>query len=379
MSAERPGASAAGPADGAWQAPMRRALDLAARGRGGTSPNPMVGALIMRDGEVIAEGWHRRAGGPHAEIDALSRCEDARGATMVVSLEPCCHFGRTGPCTQALIGAGIARVVVGAPDPNPRVAGRGVAELVRAGIEVVTGVLADEARALNRVFETWITEGRPYVTLKLAMSLDGRIAARVGERSAVTGEASWRRVMAMRAASDAVMIGRGTAEVDRPRLTVRGDGARGEIGEDFLPPWRVLVDSRLATSPDVPLFEEGAPGVIAATALGEDDARVAALRARGVRVISAPDRHGRVDVTALVAALGGLGLTSILCEGGGELAASLLAADVIDELALFVAPKIFGAGGVAAVGRLEEARAGFSLASVERVGDDLLMTWRRTR
>lgn len=355
---------------------MERALELAARGRGATSPNPMVGAVIVRDGVVVAQGWHHRAGGPHAEIEALAVADDVRGATMVVTLEPCCHVGRTGPCTQAIIAAGIARVVVAALDPNPLVAGRGVAELAAAGIEVITGVMAEPAVRLNRFFNRWITTRRPWLILKLAMSIDGRIAARPGERTAVTSGASWSRVQAMRAASDAVLVGRNTAVVDRPRLTLRA------VAGEARPPWRVLVDSRLETPLDVPMLGREPPGVIAACALDVDDERVRSWTARGVHVISRPDGRGRVDLLGLMGTLGALEptpLTSILCEGGGVLAASLLEEDLIDELAIFVAPALFGAGGVAAVGELATPIRGFALESVERVGDDVVLSYQRER
>lgn len=359
---------------------MARALELAARGRGGTSPNPMVGAVIARDGVVLGEGWHRRAGGPHAEIEALrdaaARGADVRGATMYVTLEPCCHVGRTGPCTQAIIGAGIGRVIVAAGDPNPLVAGKGVAELVSAGVGVATGVHERAAVTLNRAFARWITTRRPWVTLKLATSLDGRIARRAGERTAVTGEAAWRRVQAMRAAADAVMIGSATAKVDRPALTVRDPEAAGN--PDFRPPWRVVVDSALTSPLDAPLFTGEPPGAIIATALPEDDARVRALREHGVHVLSLP-RAGRVDLDALMSALGGFAhgpVTSLLCEGGGVLGAALLDAGLVDELVLFMAPRVFGAEGVPAIGMLEAEPRGFMLDEVERLGDDVALTFR---
>jgi len=364
------------------QAFMARALELAARGRGSTSPNPMVGALITRDGVVLGEGWHHRAGGPHAEVEALAdaaaRGADVRGATMYVTLEPCCHTGRTGPCTRAIIGAGLGRVVVGVGDPNPLVAGKGVAELTAAGIDVATGVHEHEAVTLNRSFSRWITTRRPWVTLKLATSLDGRIARRAGERTAVTGEATWRRVQAMRAAADAVMIGSATARIDRPALTVRDPAAVGN--PELRPPWRVVVDSALTSPLDAPLFAaDVAPGAIVATALPEGDARVSAFRARGVHVLSVPGA-GRVDLAALMAALGSFAggpVTSLLCEGGGVLAAGLLSAGLVDELVLFVAPRFFGAEGVPTIGMLEAEPQGFMLDAIERLGADVALTYRR--
>ncbi len=359
---------------------MARALALAARGRGGTSPNPMVGALIVRDGVVLAEGWHHRAGKAHAEIEALAAARsagaDVRGATMYVTLEPCCHQGRTGPCTKAVIAAGITRVVIAALDPNPVVAGRGVAELRAAGVEVATGVEAAAAHALNRVFEKWIVSRRPWLTLKLAQSIDGRIARRPGETTAVTGPEVARRVHELRAAHDAVMVGRVTAAVDAPRLTVRGEMANPE----YLPPWRVVVDSQLATPIDAPIFSDAAPGAIVATAINSDDDRVQRLVARGVRVHSVPDPTGRVDLVTFLERLGTAmpePVTSILCEGGGVLAASLLSADLVDELVVFVAPKVFGRGGVPAFGDLAVETPGLKLDAVERLGDDVALTYLR--
>jgi len=356
---------------------MTRALALAERGRGGTSPNPMVGAVIVRDAVVLGEGWHHRAGRPHAEIEALIGAGDVRGATMFVTLEPCCHQGRTGPCTKALIAAGIGRVVVAALDPNPLVAGKGVAELRAAGVEVETGVNEADARALNRVFDKWIVTRMPWLTLKLALSLDGRIAARVGTTTAVTGAAAGRRVHAMRAAADAVMVGATTASVDAPRLTVR------ELEEvpnpEFLPPWRIVVDSQLRTPGDAPAFGSAAPGAIVATALPESDARAQALAARGVRVITAPGADGRVDLGAFLRHIGAgpTPITSVLCEGGGVLAASLLRARLVDELVVIIAPKLFGAGGVAAVGPLQAPLGGFMLDVIERFGDDVALSYRK--
>lgn len=368
------------PGDGAtrW---MARALELAARARGETSPNPMVGAVIVRGDEVLGEGWHHRAGGPHAEIEALSdaarRGADVRGATMFVTLEPCCHTGRTGPCTKAVIAAGIGRVVVAADDPNPLVAGQGVAELEAAGIAVERGVLAAAARELNRIFMRWIPARAPFVTLKLAMSLDGRIARRAGERTTVTGALAQRRVMELRAEHDAVLVGRRTAEIDRPRLTVRGLPSADEARSGGPNPWRVVVDSRLELPRDLPLWS-GAPGAIALTALAPTDPRVAVWQADGVEVVCAPGAGGQVD---LVSALDVLGrrerpLTSVLCEGGGAVAASLLAAGRVDELILHVAPTFFGADGVPAVGALDAVVDGFERVDTRPLGADLELRYR---
>lgn len=347
---------------------MQRALALAARGEGGTSPNPMVGAVIVRDGVVVGEGWHHRAGGPHAEIEALRAAGDARGATVFVTLEPCCHHGRTGPCTQALIAAGVARVVVAALDPNPLVMGRGVAELRAAGIAVEHGLLAEEAHALNRVFEKWIVTRRPWVTLKLATSLDGRIAARANERTDITGPAAWRRVQAMRAAADAVMVGAGTARVDHPRLTVRSDVPNRE----FLPPWRVVVGAIELDASST--FASDPPGLIVATSA--DDARAEVLRNSGAEVIVTPG--AQVDLGVLLAALGKRQppITSVLCEGGAELATALIEGGLVDELVVFVAPTALGPDGVPAFTRalpLDD----FGIAASEALDGDVALTYRK--
>lgn len=366
--------------DARW---MRVALDAAEGGRGTTSPNPMVGAVVVRDGEVIATGFHARAGGPHAEIVALQAAGTAaRGATMVVTLEPCCHTGRTGPCTDALIRAGIARVVLGATDPNPRVSGGGIEALRRAGVAVSTGVLTAECEAQNEVFRHWITTGRPFVTLKLAQSLDGRIAAPSGDSRWVSGAEARAEVHAMRAAHDAVMVGSGTALADDPRLTVREIDAPG--GQ----PMRVLVDGRLRVPPSARLFDDAASvGVVVATALPEDDPAALALIERGARVLSlagAAEGAGRVDVAALMAALGALEprpVTSLLVEGGGGLAGALVQADRVDRIRLYVASRLIGADGVAALGPLGLLAMAdaprFDIDGLCRVGDDVRIDARR--
>ncbi|MCB9730411.1 MAG: bifunctional diaminohydroxyphosphoribosylaminopyrimidine deaminase/5-amino-6-(5-phosphoribosylamino)uracil reductase RibD [Deltaproteobacteria bacterium] len=364
---------------------MRLALDEAERGRGTTSPNPMVGAVIVRDGAILATGFHARAGGPHAEVVALEAAgEAARGATMFVTLEPCCHTGRTGPCTEALLAAGIARVVVGAMDPNPRVAGGGVARLRAAGVEVETGLLAEQCEAQNEAFRRWIVSGRPFVTLKLAQSLDGRIAARSGDSRWVSGEAARAEVHALRAESDAVMVGSGTALADDPRLTVRDAPAPG--GQ----PLRVLVDGALRVPLGARLFEGTAEaGLVVATREPADGPEALARRAAGAEVLSLPGRGaaaGRVALDALMDALGSRAarpVTSLLVEGGGALAGALIAGDLVDALRLYVAPLLIGGDGVPSVGALGldavAAAPRFSIDAVRRVGDDVCIEARRAR
>jgi diaminohydroxyphosphoribosylaminopyrimidine deaminase/5-amino-6-(5-phosphoribosylamino)uracil reductase len=388
---------------------MARALALAERGRGGTSPNPMVGAVLVRDGVVVGEGWHQRAGGPHAEVLALDAAGGAaRGATAYVTLEPCCHHGRTGPCTDALIAAGVTRVVAGHRDPNPKVDGGGLAALRAAGIACEAGVLASACAELNRAFDRWITTGLPWVVLKLAMSLDGRIARRPGPGHAVTGPEAHAAVHALRAASDAVAVGSETALADDPRLTVRGDfpGHR--------PPLRVVFDSRLKVSRSARLYapDPAAGRPVAVCALPPDHPRVREVEAAGVLVVSAPETDpgrppeppggpvaralgqevapgarlpSRVAIPAALRLLGGLAggpVTSLLLEGGGGLAASFLAADLVDEIVTHVAPELYGAEGVAACAPLPMpgrafGGARFVRASLRPLGADLEIVYRR--
>ena len=352
---------------------MARALALAAEGCGATSPNPMVGCVLVRDGEVVGEGHHPRAGEPHAEVFALrAGGERARGATAYVTLEPCNHHGRTPPCTEALLAAGVARVVVAAGDPNPLVAGRGLDRLRAAGVAVTTGVLAAEAHALNEAFERWITTRRPFVTLKLATSLDGRIAARTGASRWITGPAARARVHRMRADADAVLVGSGTALADDPRLTPRG------VPGPWRPPLRVVVDSRLRVPPSALAYDPSAPGgALVATALPPDAPAARALEARGVTVWSLPSADGRVDLPALLDRLGARSpdaVTSVLVEGGGVLAAALLEAGRVDKLVLHMAPLLIGGDGLPAIGPLGLAAPAdgprWRIARFERVAPD---------
>lgn len=352
---------------------MRRALTLASHGLGRTSPNPVVGAVIVREGQVLGEGFHRKAGLPHAEIEALNAAKnaghDVTGATIYVTLEPCCHQGRTGPCTQALIRAGIGRVVFAQTDPNPMVAGKGQRELIAAGIPAEAGLLDADARQLNGPFNTWIVTRRPFVTLKLASSLDGRIARAPGERTAVTGPEVLSRVMALRDQHDLVLVGAMTARVDNPLLTVRD--AAGRPAEHQ--PRRGVLDTRLDL-PELRLFET--PGALVITAAPTDHPRALALKGKGVVIVHTPlTPNGHLDIQTALDTLGALPqpVTSVLVEGGGALAASLLGAGLVDRLHLYVAPKVFGATGVPAVGPLS-ALADFEWTDIQRVGHDLELT-----
>ena len=354
---------------------MRGALSLARQRLGQTWPNPAVGCVLVRDGRVLGRGATAPGGRPHAETIALSGTADARGATAYVTLEPCAHHGQTPPCAHALIEAGISRVVCPISDPDPRVAGRGLAALRAAGVTVETGLLADEARAVNAGFLSRIERGRPWVTLKLATTLDGRIATRTGESRWITGPAARRRVHLMRAQADAILIGAGTARTDDPMLDVRG------IGLDDRAPVRIVADGAVS----LPLT-----GRLATTANTQalwvlhraeaDPRRVEALNGIGAEAIEVPSMHGALRMDAALSALAERGITRLMVEGGGRLAASLLSAGLVDELALFSAGKVFGNDGTPAVqgfGLASLAEApGFALAYVEAVGGDTLSWWR---
>ena len=353
---------------------MRRALALARDGRGRTSPNPMVGAVLVRDGAIVGEGYHAYVGGPHAEVVALGAAgERARGATLYVTLEPCCHTGRTPPCTNAILRAGVARVVAAVEDPNPAVRGQGLARLREAGLAVEVGLCEAEARALNAAFFAWVTLGRPLGTLKAGMSLDGRIATRTGDARWITGEAARRRAHQIRAEADAILIGAETALRDDPLLTARDVPAARQ-------PLRVVADSRahLPLGSQLVRTAREAPTLVATTPGAPGD-RVAALMAAGVEVLVVDGPGPRVDLKALAGALAKREVTSLLIEGGGTLHAAALEAGIVDRVALFVAPLLVGGreavpvlGGVGAA-TLGEAWRLIDVA-VERLGDDWLFT-----
>ncbi len=353
---------------------MAQALELAARGRGCTSPNPLVGAVAVRDGAVVGTGFHPRAGEPHAEVFALREAGDrARGADLYVTLEPCNHHGRTPACTEAIIAAGVRRVFVGAVDPNPLVAGTGLARLAEAGVEVVRGVAEEAARSLNEAFNHWIVSRTPWVVLKLATSLDGRIATASGKSKWITGPAARARVHRLRADVDCVMVGSGTALADDPRLTVR------DVDGTFTPPARLVVDSRLRLPAPAALLDAALPGQpIIATAAPPDAHRAEVLRHAGAAIWSLPGADGRVDLKALMAQLGSHSpepITSVLVEGGGVLAASLLGAGLVHKIIWYQAPLLLGGDGRAGVGALGlDAPADaprLHIDRVSRVGDDL--------
>jgi diaminohydroxyphosphoribosylaminopyrimidine deaminase / 5-amino-6-(5-phosphoribosylamino)uracil reductase len=352
---------------------MRRALALAARGRGRTRPNPMVGAVVVRDGRVVGEGWHRAAGQEHAEVAALRAAgAKARGATVYVTLEPCAHWGRTPPCVDALIAAGVARCVVALRDPHSIVDGRGLRTLRRAGIEVEVGLLAGEARALLRGYLLAHTAARPHVTWKVAATLDGRIADARGRARWITGAAARARGHRLRAHVDAIVVGATTARRDDPRLTARGV----KVG---LQPLRVVCDTALRLPLDLKLFGRAlAAGTVVACGPRAPLARRRALEARGVRVWPLPLAGGRVSPAALARKLAAAGCHEVLLEGGAALGTAWARAGLVDEVMLFLAPRLLGAEGLdwcGALGRrgLADAVAG-RVTAHERVGDDVLIT-----
>lgn len=332
----------------------------------------MVGAVLVKGDQVVGEGYHRQVGGPHAEVWALREAGGrAKGATLYVSLEPCCRQGRTPPCTDAIIEAGIARVVAACLDPNPRVNGAGLELLRAAGIAVEAGVMEAEARRLNQAYCKHITTGLPFVALKAAMSLDGKIATARGESKWITGERARAAAHRLRAQHDAVMVGVGTVLADDPQLTVRA--ARGRT------PLRVVVDSRARTPPRARLLTaDERPPVIAVTR-DAPEARVRRLEGAGGQVWRVGARAGKVDVKRLMKKLGAEGVLSVLVEGGGTLAAAVLAAGLVDRVYFFVAPRLIGGVGAltpvegAGVSRLAEAWR-IEALQVRRVGQDLLVS-----
>lgn len=317
---------------------MEHALALASKARGHTSPNPMVGAVIVRDGEIVGEGYHQKAGEAHAEIHALNQAKGlAQGATMYVTLEPCCHWGRTPPCTEAIIRAKIANVFVAMKDPNPQVAGNGIRQLEEVGISVQVGLCEVESRQLNEVFIKYITTQRPFVILKSAISLDGKIATASGESQWITSEASRLKGHEVRAQVDAILVGVGTVLHDNPSLTTRLPDRRGED------PIRVILDSRGRTPLGAKVFnpDSNAGTLIVAT----KDAplkKIEAFKTVGAEVLIVKEKDGRVCLETLMQELGHREITSVLIEGGGEINAAALEAGIVDKLMFFLAPKLIG-------------------------------------
>ena len=321
---------------------MQKSLRLARRGIGQTSPNPVVGAVLVRAGKIIGQGWHKQAGGPHAEVFALAG-RQACGATLYVTLEPCCTHGRTPPCTAAIIAAGIRRVVVAARDPNPRHNGRGLAVLRRAGIRCEAGLLADAATRLNSAFNKWITTAQPLVIAKAALSLDGKTATRTGDSKWITSEDARREAHQLRSRADAVMVGAGTVIADNPSLTIRHGVNSSRPGRSQRQPWRVVVDSRGRCPRTAQLFtDEQRHRTIVCTTAGAPESWRRHLALRGVTVLVLPAKNVRVNLPAVLAELGRMEITSVLVEGGAELHSALFTAGLVDQVAFFFAPKIIG-------------------------------------
>ncbi|MEO8432204.1 MAG: bifunctional diaminohydroxyphosphoribosylaminopyrimidine deaminase/5-amino-6-(5-phosphoribosylamino)uracil reductase RibD [Acidobacteriota bacterium] len=360
--------------DSRW---MDRALELAEKGRYGVSPNPMVGAVLVRDGRAVGEGWHRRAGGPHAEAVALARAgEMARGATLYVSLEPCAHLGRTPPCAGAIAAAGVARVVAAGRDPNPLVRGKGMRWLGRAGVGTAWSKGSERSRAerQNEKFRAWISRGTPFVLAKWAATLDGKIATAAGESRWITGIEARTRSLALREEFDAILVGAGTVLADDPRLTRRLGWNRTS------PHRRIVLDGRLRVPPSSRVFADPATAIVA-TARPSGHPAVQRLAERGVTVWSLPaGQPGAVHLPRLLRRLGEQGVTSLIVEGGGATLWEFFRAGLVDRVAVFVAPRVLGGadapGGVGGVGFTLRRSPELSDVVWEPVGRDVLVTGR---
>lgn len=352
---------------------MAQALRLAERGLWTTTPNPRVGCVIVRDGVIVGEGWHERAGEPHAEVHALQAAgERARGATAYVTLEPCNHTGRTPPCSMALIQSGVTRVVAATADPNPLVAGTGLKALSGAGLETAIGLLESQARELNIGFFSRMTRGRPWLRMKVAASLDGKTALNNGASQWITGEAARRDGHLWRARSCGVLTGIGTVKDDDPQLTVRAI-------ETARQPKKILVDSRLDVPLNAKIFNGSEVLIFCASA---DQEKRAALADKNATVIQLPDDRGKVDLSAMVQELGKREMNEVLIEAGTKLNGSLLQADLIDELVIYLAPHLMGDHargmfGMPELTALSESRA-LTIVDIRQIGDDVRITARPT-
>jgi diaminohydroxyphosphoribosylaminopyrimidine deaminase/5-amino-6-(5-phosphoribosylamino)uracil reductase len=350
---------------------MALAIAEAEKATGRTHPNPAVGAVLVKRGRVIATGFHARAGAPHAEAVALTLAgADARGGTLYSTLEPCNHHGRTPPCTEAILEAGVARVVYGSADPNPLVDGKGHRRLVRAGVVVQAGVSRDLTDALNRPFFKAVTTGLPWVTLKAGVTLDGKLATRQGESRWITSRESRERAHRLRDQADAVLVGAGTVASDDPRLTTRLPGGRTAV--------RVVLDSALRSNPAAAVFDARAGRTLIATTASADGPKARRLASRGAELWRFPARPGqRVPLRPLLRRLAREGLLHLLVEGGARVHAAFLEAELVDEVALFIAPRLFGQGGLTWSGPLEVTRlsSALRLASLraEPSGPDLFV------
>ncbi|MBI4727185.1 bifunctional diaminohydroxyphosphoribosylaminopyrimidine deaminase/5-amino-6-(5-phosphoribosylamino)uracil reductase RibD [candidate division TA06 bacterium] len=353
---------------------MAQSLALAARAGGRTCPNPMVGAVLVNNGKIVGQGYHQKAGMPHAEIEALAQAgEQAKGATLYVTLEPCNHHGRTPPCTEAIIRAGIKKVVYATEDPNPVVSGGGHKTLTENGIETIGGVMEKEAVKLNEVYFKYMKSGLPFVTLKLAVSLDGRIAMSQGTTTSLSGDEARRYVHSLRLAHEAVMVGANTVVADDPQLTVRlVDNPESKQ------PTRFITDGKLSLSLDSKVLTDGQAKTIVVTTSAADQDKKKKIEAKGIDVWTiGKDAKGYVDLKALLHQMGLDEYCSLLVEGGGKLAASFLKLGLVDKIAMIYTPNIIGAQGVAAVGELEitELKDAFKLRDMDcrMLGQDVLI------
>ena len=351
---------------------MQRCLDLAVRGAGCVSPNPMVGSVIVHDGCVIGEGWHRQYGGPHAEVNAIASVEDTSRlprSTIYVNLEPCSHYGKTPPCADLIVEKRIPKVVVGCLDPHEKVAGKGIARLRDAGIEVTVGVLEAESERLNEAFMTSHRKGRPFVALKTAQTLDGRIATSLGASKWITGDESRREVHRLRSVYDAVLCGASTVMADNAELTVRHCEGRQ--------PLRVLLDRRLQTPVEARIFNGEAKTLVFALRDEAEDCLISQLEARGIEVVTVAGSGGGLDFAQVFAELHQRSVLSVMAEGGSRLSAALVRAGFVDKYLIFIAPKLFGGEGLASFGPLDVAHPDcavkLSFAGLQRIGEDILI------
>jgi len=350
---------------------MKQALRLARRGLGKTSPNPMVGAVIVKDNRIIGRGYHRRFGDKHAEINAFENAsESINGATLYVTLEPCCHYGKTPPCVDAVIKEKLGRVVIGTTDPNPLVNGKSIDRLKQQGIETTIGVLAEECRSLNEAYFKYITTELPLVTVKFAQTLDGRIATATGSSRWISSAESQRLAHKLRTANDAIMVGIGTILADDPQLTARLTKGKN--------PTRIVLDSRLRISPEAKVLtgQETAPTILVTTAHA-DKKMLSLLSQKGIDVLVAPeDERGKIDLRQVLHTLGRRSIASVLVEGGAEVITSLLHLKLADKLVIIIAPRIMGEG-IAAVGELNirdiNQTLKLSFTRTYRLGEDLII------
>lgn len=365
---------------------MRRAIALAKAGEGWVHPNPMVGAVIVKGGRIIGEGYHRKCGELHAERNAIAALtEPAEGATIYVTLEPCCHYGKTPPCTEAIMENGISRVVIGSRDPNPLVAGKGARILREAGITVEEDFLRKECDALNPVFFHYITEKTPYVIMKYAMTADGKIATKTGASKWITGEEAREEVQRMRHACMGIMAGIGTVLADDPLLNCRmknAPGVKTQEHETVRHPIRIICDSHLRIPLDSRICRtaDRYETIVACGELTTEHAgKAEQLHQLGIEVLSVPDNSGRVDLQRLMEILGARGIDSILLEGGGELNESALRSGIVNEVRGFIAPKIFGGTAKSPVQgtgvEMPDQAVKMHLAEIKDFGDDLMLRW----